>query len=174
VHYIGSTTDARETYVALTRHRHDVRIVVESQRLDAACRVHQEDPRNPATRSAMLERLFDEAGRYHEKANVVDFAADRIKFIEMGTFWGPRSKGILNIMAAFDASRRLGEVACLVSGRAQDLVTHLRQFVTSFLPDRKMPASVRSILTKVQSYAHRQSKPKLHLQKEFVAYEYER
>jgi conjugative relaxase-like TrwC/TraI family protein len=174
VHYIASTTDARETYVALTRHRHDVRIVVESQRLDAACRAHQEDPRNPATRSAMLERLFDEAGRYHEKANVVDFAADRIKFIEMGTFWGHKSKGILNIMAAFDASRRLEEVACLVSGRAQNLAAHLRQFVTILLPDRKMPESVRSILTKVQSYAHHQSKPKLHLQKEFVAYEYER
>ena len=30
VHYIASAADARETYVALTRHRHDVRIVVES------------------------------------------------------------------------------------------------------------------------------------------------
>jgi ATP-dependent exoDNAse (exonuclease V) alpha subunit len=27
VHYIASAADARETYVALTRHRHDVRIV---------------------------------------------------------------------------------------------------------------------------------------------------
>ncbi|WP_354257760.1 MobF family relaxase [Bradyrhizobium sp. F1.13.3] len=174
VHYIGSATDARETYVALTRHRHDARIVVESQRLDAACRGHQADPRNPAARSAMLERLFDEAGRYHEKANVVDFAADRLEFIEKGALWGPKSKGILNILAAFNTSRRLEEVACSVSGRAHDLAAYLRQFVTSFLPDRKMPASVRSILTKVQSYAHRQSKPKLHLQKRFVAYEYER
>jgi conjugative relaxase-like TrwC/TraI family protein len=36
VHYVGSVTDARETYVALTRHRHDVRIVVESERLDSS------------------------------------------------------------------------------------------------------------------------------------------
>jgi hypothetical protein len=122
----------------------------------------------------MLERLFDEADRYHEKANVVDFAADRIDFIAMGTFWGPKSKGILNVLAAFDASRRLEELACLVSGRAQELAAHLRQFVTSVLSDRKMPEGVRSILTKVQSYAHRQSKPELHLQKELVAYEHER
>jgi hypothetical protein len=160
--------------VALTRHRHDVRIVVESERLDAACRLQQEDPRNAPTKSALLERLFEEAARYHEKANVVDFAADRIEFIERGTFWRPKSKGILNILAAFDASRRLEEVACSVSGRAQDLAAHLREFITRVLPDRKMPESVKSILMKVQLYAHRQSKPKLHVQNESIAYEYQR
>ena len=70
VHYIASAADARETYLALTRHRHDVRIVVESDRLEAACRARQEDPRMAPTRSAVLEVLFNEARRYHEKANV--------------------------------------------------------------------------------------------------------
>lgn len=174
VHYIGSATDARETYVALTRHRHDVRIVVESERLAAACRMRQEDPRNSPTKSALLERLFEEAARYHEKANVVDFAADRVEFIEMGTFSRPKSKVNLNILAAFDASRRLEDVACSLSGRAHGLAAYLRRFITGFLPDRKMPESVKSILRKVQSHAYRQPKPSLHLQQKFAACEYER
>ena len=81
VHYVGAAADAREVYVALTRHRRDVRIVVERERLDAACRQRQVDPRMPPTASALEERLFAEASQYSEKANVVDFAADRARFI---------------------------------------------------------------------------------------------
>ena len=84
VHYIASAADARETYVALTRHRKDVQIVVESDRLDAACRARQEDPRMAPTRSALLEFLFTEARRYSEKSNVVDHVYDRVKFIKLG------------------------------------------------------------------------------------------
>jgi hypothetical protein len=62
-----------------------VRIVVESERLDASCRAHQEDPRMPPTQSALQERFFEEARRYHEKANVVDHVADRMKFIDSGS-----------------------------------------------------------------------------------------
>ena len=53
VHHIAGATDARETYVSLTRHRHDVRIVVESERLESACRARQEDPRMAPTRSRL-------------------------------------------------------------------------------------------------------------------------
>jgi ATP-dependent exoDNAse (exonuclease V) alpha subunit len=67
VYQIAGATEARETYLALTRHRHDVRIVVESERLDAACRSRQEDPRMPPTKSVLHERLFGEARRYNEK-----------------------------------------------------------------------------------------------------------
>ena len=84
VYHIAGATDARETYVALTRHRHDVRIVVESERLDAACRARQEDPRVLPTRTALQERLFSEARRYREKSNVVDHVADRMSFIATG------------------------------------------------------------------------------------------
>jgi ATP-dependent exoDNAse (exonuclease V) alpha subunit len=84
VHHIAGATDARETYVALTRHRHDVRIVVESERLDAGCRARQEDPRMSPTRSALQERLFTEARRYNEKSNVVDHVGDRMRFIDTG------------------------------------------------------------------------------------------
>ena len=85
VHYIGVAPDAREIYVGLTRHRQDVRIVVERDRLDAACRQRQADPRIPPTESAMEERLFAEASQYGEKANVVDFVDDRQRFVATGT-----------------------------------------------------------------------------------------
>ncbi len=56
--YLGAGTDAREVYVGLTRHRHDARVVVERDRLDALCRQRQADPRVPATDPLVLERLF--------------------------------------------------------------------------------------------------------------------
>lgn len=84
VHYIGSATDARETYVALTRHRHDVRVVVERDRLEAACRLRQVDGRLAPTRTDLEERLFREASQYSEKSNVVDHVADRQAFIATG------------------------------------------------------------------------------------------
>jgi conjugative relaxase-like TrwC/TraI family protein len=153
VHYVGSATDARETYVALTRHRHDVRIVVESERLDAACRTHQEDARTAPTKSALLERLFEEAARYHEKANVVDFVTDRMDFIKTGTLFNPKSKGISSIMAAFEASRRFQEVLNVLSEPARDLAAQMRHFVRSVLPDRGMPENIQSILTRVRSWS---------------------
>lgn len=84
VHYVGVGTDARETYVALTRHRCDVRIVVESERLDAACRIRQADPRLSPTRSDFHERLFKEASQYKRKANVVDYVSNRQEFVLTG------------------------------------------------------------------------------------------
>jgi hypothetical protein len=38
----------------------------------------------PPTKSALLERLFNEARRYNEKANVVDHVADRMRFVDTG------------------------------------------------------------------------------------------
>ena len=84
VHYIGVATDARELYVALTRHRQGVSVVIERDRIDAACRQRQADPRIPATSTAIEERLFAEASQYSEKANVVDYVADRRRFVASG------------------------------------------------------------------------------------------
>ena len=106
VHHIASGTDARETYVALTRHRHDVRIVVESERLDAGCRVRQEDPRMPPTKSALQERLFSEARRYNEKANVVDHVVDRTKFIESGSVELSQPVSNFSMASVVEAARR--------------------------------------------------------------------
>ena len=89
VMYLGAGTDAREMYVGLTRHRHEARVVVEHDRLDALCRQRQADPRIPATDTMVLERLFREARGYHEKANVVDYAADRVAFVRDGVLGLP-------------------------------------------------------------------------------------
>ncbi len=84
VMYLGSSADARETYVGLTRHRHEARVVVERDRLDALCRQRQADARLAPTEPVLLERLFSEAGRYREKTNVVEFVTDRPAFVRSG------------------------------------------------------------------------------------------
>jgi conjugative relaxase-like TrwC/TraI family protein len=91
--YIARPTDARETYVGLTRHRHDAHIVVERERLDALCRQRQADHRMAPTVTAMRERLFGEARQYREKENVVDYCADRRVFTRTGqvTLPGPET-----------------------------------------------------------------------------------
>jgi hypothetical protein len=82
--YVGSAADARETYVGLTRHQQEARVVVERDRLDALCRQRQADARLAPTEAVLLERLFAEASRYREKANVADFVADRLAFVRSG------------------------------------------------------------------------------------------
>jgi len=82
--YLRTSTDSRELYVGLTRHRHDARVVVERGRLDALCRQGQTDHRISPTKAAIRERLFDEARQYREKANVVDYCADRAAFARTG------------------------------------------------------------------------------------------
>ncbi len=110
VMYVGVGTDARELYVGLTRHRHDVRLVVERDRLDALCRQRQEDARMPATDAMVLERLFREARNYSEKVNVVDYAADRVAFVREGSLGTrePVGQGI-DVQRVMHATRLLRE-----------------------------------------------------------------
>lgn len=82
--HIARATDAREVYVSLSRHRHDTRIIVERDRLDALCRSRQADPRLPASDAVVQEKLFAEAGRYHDKRNVGDHVGDREAFLRRG------------------------------------------------------------------------------------------
>ena len=123
VHYIGAATDAREVYVALTRHRHDVRVVVERDRIDAACRQRQADPRMAATTTAIEERLFTEASQYSEKANVVDYVADRQLFIAEGHITSPGQRTDARVSRLLQAARNFREV--LASLRPRDGVTPL-------------------------------------------------
>jgi conjugative relaxase-like TrwC/TraI family protein len=174
VHYIASAADARETYVALTRHRHDVRIVVEKDRLDAACRARQVDPRMVPTRSAMLEVLFNEARRYSEKANVVDHVADRMNFIETGLIELPKSRGRFDIAAAVDATRRIELAAQFVGVRSRNLAAQLRQLTKSILPDRGMPETVKAIMKRVQSWTHGQPSTRLRDSQQSRSFEYGR
>lgn len=148
VHHIAGATDARETYVALTRHRHDVRIVVESERLDAACRARQEDPRMPPTRSALQERLFSEARRYHEKANVVDHVADRMSFIATGIVELARPPVNLDIGIVAKAAGRIQAAARHIGVAGRDFVCQL-----AGLPlNRTMPDDVKAIVETVKSW----------------------
>ena len=109
VHYIGAATESREIYVALTRHRHDVRIVVERERLDAACRQRQTDHRLPPTAAAIEEHLFKEASQYSEKANVVDHVADRQRFIMTGVVTREEERPDRSLSRLMQAARALRE-----------------------------------------------------------------
>ena len=82
--YIAKPTDAREVYVGLTRHKIDAYVVAERDRLEAAVQRRQIDVHTAASQTAVRERLFTEAGSYAEKANVSDYAADRIEFMRTG------------------------------------------------------------------------------------------
>jgi ATP-dependent exoDNAse (exonuclease V) alpha subunit len=176
VHHISSATDARETYVALTRHRHDVRIVVESERLESACRTRQEDPRMAPTRSLLFERLFQEARRYHEKANVkanvIDHVEDRIRFIASGQVELPRPQGRLNIGIAAEAARRVELAAKFIGEQGRGLTERLRQLATQVISDRRMPESVKNIIGKVRAWTHSQSSTKSYTPQRSFAYEF--
>ncbi|MGF3027767.1 hypothetical protein ACQVP2_33850 [Methylobacterium aquaticum] len=107
--YVGSSAEARETYVGLTRHRHEARVVVERDRLDALCRQRQADARLAPTEPMLLERLFVEAGRYREKANVSDYVADRPAFVRTGVVDLREPEIGLRIGRAIAAARSLAQ-----------------------------------------------------------------
>lgn len=108
--YAGGAPDAREVYVGLTRHRREARVVVEAERLEALCQQRQADARTVPTRTALLERLFTEAGRYREKANVVDHVADRPRFVRTGVVDLEQPEVGLGIGRAVAASRALARL----------------------------------------------------------------
>ena len=108
--YVAKQTDARELYVALTRHSEDAHVVVESERLDAQCRQRQADHRIKPTLIAMRERLFREARQYREKANVVNSCADRAEFVRTGRVTLPDPERVTDPTThAVSAARRLRE-----------------------------------------------------------------
>jgi hypothetical protein len=152
VHHIASASDARETYVSLTRHRHDVRIVVERERLESASRARQEDPRMAPTRSLLLGRLFEEARRYHEKPNVIDHVEDRMRFIASGQVELPQPQGRLNIGVAAEAARRVELAAQYLGTRNRGVTALLRLLAMSVLSDRRMPEGVKTIIGRMRSW----------------------
>ncbi|MHA6689571.1 MobF family relaxase [Devosia sp. A449] len=112
--HLGRKTDSREIYVALTRHQHEARIVVEADRLDAACRQRQADPRMAPTTTAMLERLFAEAAQYREKANVIDFVSERSDFVATGLVELPQPAARWDILKTLHTARKLHSLSELV------------------------------------------------------------
>lgn len=149
--YLARRTDAREIYVGLTRHREAARVVVERERLAASCRQCQADPRLPAGDTAVLERLFREARSYSEKANVVDYAADRVAFLRDGLLVlkdrsGPdvrravrAARALREALAWLGAERLLAPVWRLVDGSGCRLV-------------RSSPARRRALTTRIAAH----------------------
>jgi hypothetical protein len=109
--YIAEPTDARETYVGLTRHRTDARIVVERDRIEAAVRKRQSDVRIVPSETKIRERLFTEARSYAEKANVADYVEDRIDFIRPGQVEIRRDARSLNLGHVARTAQRICEAA---------------------------------------------------------------
>jgi hypothetical protein len=146
--YVATATDAREVYVGLTRHSHDASIVVERERLDALCRQRQTDYRIDPTETAMRERIFDEARRYREKANVADYCADRTAFINTGAVDLVRpNAGKWKIDRAVLAARALREaIASLESSRFIIPVLRIIESGRNFA--RALPEKLASILNK--------------------------
>jgi ATP-dependent exoDNAse (exonuclease V) alpha subunit len=173
VHYIGSATDAREIYVANTRHRQDLRIVAEVDRLESACRVRQEDPRMAPNKSVLLEQIFAEARRYHEKANVIDHIEDRMRFIASGQVELPRLQGRLNIGVAVEAARRAELAAQFIGEQGRGFIDRLRLLATKVISDRRMPEGVKNIIVKVRSWTQSGEICRTY-DRDFVVHEYGR
>ena len=144
--YIGSATDAREVYVGLTRHRVDATVVVERDRLEAAARVSQADPRLHSSEAELHERLYVESRRYSEKRNVVDHVEDRVAFIRTGVLTLPRAERTLDVRRGFEAGRRLRAVLrelAAVPGLMLSQVAQLAQSVERSLADRAQDIAAR-------------------------------
>ncbi|ONF45975.1 MobF family relaxase [Methylobacterium radiotolerans] len=128
--YCGFTAgDAREFYVGLTRHRQEAHLVVERERLEAAVRVRQADPRLTPSTAELHERLFVEARRYTEKVNVVDHVEDRAAFVRNGVIPPPRAEMRLDLQSGFAAARALRRVLQEMSGVPRQALRQLARSV---------------------------------------------
>ncbi|MET4715934.1 conjugative relaxase-like TrwC/TraI family protein [Bradyrhizobium japonicum] len=153
VYYVPGATDARETYVALTRHRNDVRIVVESGRLAGICRTHQADPSVPPTKSVLLERLFSEARRYREKVNVADYVEDRLRFVKSGSVELPQVQNEMNLGLVARAARRIELAAQSLGLDGCRFIAELRRRALRLIPERQLYEGAASIVEKVKSWS---------------------
>ena len=126
------------------------------------------------TQSLLLERLFHEARRYHEKANVIDHVEDRMRFIASGQVELPRPQRRLNIGVAAEAARRVELAAQYIGAQGRGFTARMRQLAMSVLSDRKMPESVRHIVERVRSWTHSRSSAKRHTPQQYCAYEFGR
>ena len=102
--------------------------------------------------SLLLERLFYEARRYHEKANVIDHVDDRMRFIATGQVELPRPQGRLNIGVAAEAARRVELAAQYIGVQGRGVTARMRQLAMSILSDHRMPEGVKNIIEKVRSW----------------------
>ncbi len=149
--YVGAATDAREIYVGLTRHRHDATVVVERDRLDAAVRVRQADPRLAPSDAELHERLYVESRRYADKRNVIDHVEDRAAFISTGELPPPAPEPRLDTRRGFEAGRRLGTVMREIAAAPALALSQLARRVQDV--ERGLADRVRGIAARLQAPA---------------------
>jgi conjugative relaxase-like TrwC/TraI family protein len=148
--YVSKPTDAREVYVGLTRHRYDATLVVERDRLEAAVRMRQTDPRTIPRQADLLERLYQESRTYREKANVVDFVEDRIGFIRTGVTPSSASvTGTSNVSRAFAAGRALRAVLRAIEAAPRLMLSQLPRIVRSI--ERAVPSRVAEVISALRN-----------------------
>jgi hypothetical protein len=152
--YVAKPTDARETYVGLTRHRIDARVVAERDRLEAVVRQRQSDVRLVPSEFSMRERLFTEARSYAEKANVADYVDDRIAFMRTGQIDILRNTRSLNLNRVARAAQRIFEAACDISSdrpltfpvwRLAESLRHMQRQVSEHVVE-----VVRAVRTRIE------------------------
>ena len=115
--------------VGLTRHRQEAHLVVERERLEAAVRVRQTDPRLTPSTAELHARLFVEARRYSEKVNVADHVEDRAAFVRSGAIPPPRAEMRLDLQSGFAAARALRRVLQEMGAAPRHALRHLAQSV---------------------------------------------
>ena len=147
--YVGSATDAREVYVGMTRHRHDATLVVERERLDAAVRVRQADPRFRPSDAELHERLYVESRRYADKRNIIDHVEDRAAFISTGELPPPAPEPRLDIRRGFEAGRRLGTVMREIAAAPGLMLSQLARRTREI--ERGLASRVRDIATRLRA-----------------------
>lgn len=124
--YVGMTAnDARELYVGLTRHRLEAWLVVERERLEVAVRARSSDPRAVPSTAELHERLFVEARRYTEKANVVDHVENRATFVRTRLIPPSIAEIGLNLRRRFEAARALRSVLREIGAASRLALWHL-------------------------------------------------
>ena len=103
----------------------------------------------------MRERLFREARQYREKANVVDFCADRVEFVRTGRVTLPVSERVTDpTTRAVSAARRLREaMAWLDPSRVVAPIWRLVGVGRAFA--HELPPKLRLLIETLGERSHR-------------------
>jgi hypothetical protein len=113
----------------------------------------------PPTRSALQERLFNEARRYNEKANVVDHVADRMNFIDTGLVELPHERKRISIACVTEAARRTESAARSINFGGSRFIAELRRRARSMMPDGRMLESVKTLVKTVEAWTRLATEP---------------
>ena len=113
----------------------------------------------PPTPSALQERLFNEARRYNEKANVVDHVADRINFIDTGLVELAHESKRISIASVTEAARRIESAARSINFEGSRFIAELCRRAMSMVPDGRMLESVKTLVKSVEPWTRLANEP---------------